>query len=73
MTYAIKVENLHGQTDATLDKNGLQFFHHPAKHTSFVNDKEIEREYYPESIELLKQLTSTSRVVLFDHSEFSLS
>jgi hypothetical protein len=67
--HAVKVENLRGRTDGTLDKNGFQFFHHPPKHTSFATDEEIEREYYPESIELLKQLTGASRVVLFDHSE----
>ncbi|KAH9067009.1 hypothetical protein EDB83DRAFT_2314989 [Lactarius deliciosus] len=37
-------------------------------HTSFANDEEILREYYPESTELLKQLTGASRVVLFDHT-----
>jgi hypothetical protein len=67
-THTVKVENLRGRNDATLDKNGFQFFHHPAKHTSFENDEEIERDYYPESIELLKQLTGASRVVLFDHT-----
>ncbi|KAH8980701.1 hypothetical protein EDB86DRAFT_2979020 [Lactarius hatsudake] len=70
MTHAVKVENLRGRAEATLDKNGFQFFHHPAKHTSFANDEEILWEYYPESIELLKQLTGASCVVLFDHSEF---
>ena len=30
--------------------------------------EEIEREYYPESIALVKELTGASRVVLFDHS-----
>jgi hypothetical protein len=70
-THAVQVENLRGRAKAaTLDKNGFQFFHHPAKHTSFANDEEIVREYYPESIELLKQLTGASHVVLFDHSEF---
>ncbi|KAH9024066.1 hypothetical protein EDB85DRAFT_292773 [Lactarius pseudohatsudake] len=64
----VKVENLRGRAEVTLDKNGFQFFHHPAKHTSFANDEEILREYYPESIELLKQLTGASRVVLFDHT-----
>lgn len=68
--HAAQVENLRGRTDAlTLDKNGFQYFRHPAKHISFANDEEITREYYPESIELLKQLTGASRVVLFDHSE----
>jgi len=66
--HVVKVENLRGRTDTTLDNNGFQFFHHPAKHTSFANDEEIEREYYPESIELIKQLTGASRVVLFDHT-----
>ncbi|KAH9065040.1 hypothetical protein EDB87DRAFT_1756471 [Lactarius vividus] len=67
-THAAKVENLRGRAEATLDNNGFQFFHHPAKHTSFANDEEILREYYPESIELIKQLTGASRVVLFDHT-----
>ena len=72
-THAVKVENLRGRAEAaTLDKNGFQFFHHPAKHTSFANNEEIIREYYPESIELLKLLTGASRVVLFDYSEFVL-
>ncbi|KAH9024074.1 hypothetical protein EDB85DRAFT_2150768 [Lactarius pseudohatsudake] len=68
MGHAVKVENLRGRDEAALDKNGFQFFHHPAKHTSFANDEEILREYYPESIELIKQLTGASRVVLFDHT-----
>ncbi|KAH9011845.1 hypothetical protein EDB85DRAFT_1056637 [Lactarius pseudohatsudake] len=68
--HAVKVENLRGHVEATLDKNGFQFFHHPAKHTSFANDEEITCEYYPESIELIrvKQLTGASHVVLFDHT-----
>lgn len=65
----IPVENLRGREDSvTLDTAGFQFYRSPAKHTSFRNDEEIEREYYPESIELIKKLTGASRVVLFDHS-----
>ncbi|TFK23402.1 hypothetical protein FA15DRAFT_670515 [Coprinopsis marcescibilis] len=64
-----EIENLRGKENSvTLDTAGFQFFHHPAKHTSFENDEEVEREYYPESIELIKQLTGASRVVLFDHT-----
>ena len=66
----IVIENLRGEEDtATLDTAGFQLFHRPAKHTSFATDEGIYREYYPESIELLKELTGASRVVLFDHSK----
>ncbi|KAI9436939.1 hypothetical protein H4582DRAFT_2099563 [Lactarius indigo] len=67
-THAVKVENLRGRAEVTLDKNGFQFFHHFANHTSFANDEEILRDYYPECIQLLKRLTGSSRVVLFDHT-----
>lgn len=67
----VQIENLRGREDSvSLDKNGFHYFHHPAKHTSFGNDQEIQDEYYPESAELIKQLTGASRVVFFDHSAF---
>jgi len=67
--YKVTIENLRGKEDSvTLDTAGFQFFKAPAKHTSFASDAEIEAEYYPESVELLKQLTGASRVVLFDHT-----
>ncbi|KAJ3499800.1 hypothetical protein NLJ89_g10060 [Agrocybe chaxingu] len=50
-------------------ETGFQYFYAPSNHKSFENDEEIEREYYPESIELIKKLTGASRVQLFDHSE----
>lgn len=66
----IIVENLRGKEDSvTLDTAGFQFYRRPAKHTSFIDDAEIQREYYPESVELLKELTGASRVVFFDHSK----
>ncbi|KNZ75561.1 hypothetical protein J132_02501 [Termitomyces sp. J132] len=65
----VVIENLRGKEDlALLDKTGFQLVHHPAKHTSFNDDAEIEREYYPESAELIKKITGASRVVLFDHT-----
>ena len=66
----VVIENLRGMEDsATLDTTGFQLFHLPAKYTSFATDEDIYQEYYPESIELLKELTGASRVVLFDHSK----
>ncbi|KAJ7052797.1 hypothetical protein C8F01DRAFT_565938 [Mycena amicta] len=65
----VPIYDLRGQeSDITLDTAGFQLFHSPAKHTTFATDEEIEREYYPESIELLKRLTGAGRVVLFDHT-----
>ncbi|KAF9552783.1 hypothetical protein CPC08DRAFT_714305 [Agrocybe pediades] len=65
----IFVENLRGKEDSvTLDTAGFQFFHAPAAHKTFANDEEIQREYYPESVELIKKLTGASRVEIFDHT-----
>jgi len=67
--YGVEVENLRGKEDSvTLDTAGFQYFNAPAKYTSFSSDAEIEAEYYPESVELLKKLTGASRVVFFDHT-----
>ncbi|KAJ7318143.1 hypothetical protein DFH08DRAFT_892781 [Mycena albidolilacea] len=67
--HQVEIHNLRGnESAATLDTAGFQLFKHPAKHTAFANDTEIEKEYYPESIELIKKLTGASRVVLFDHT-----
>ena len=65
----VVVKNLRGEEESvTLDNAGFQFHRHSAKHTSFSNDAETEKEYYPETIELLKKLTGASKVVIFDHS-----
>ncbi|KAJ7653274.1 hypothetical protein DFH06DRAFT_530316 [Mycena polygramma] len=67
--HKVKIHNLRGnESSATLDTTGFQLNKHPAKHTAFTDDAEIQKEYYPESIELIKRLTGASRVVLFDHT-----
>lgn len=68
--YDVEIENIRGKEDrVSLDTTGFAFVKAPAQHKSFANDEEVERDYYPESVELLKKLTGASRVVLFDHSE----
>ncbi|TFK35449.1 hypothetical protein BDQ12DRAFT_655563 [Crucibulum laeve] len=63
------IENLRGKEESvTLDTAGYQFIRHTSKHSAFTDDEEIEREYYPESVELIKKLTGASKVVLFDHT-----
>jgi hypothetical protein len=67
---SVVIENVRGKEDSvSLDTAGFQFYKHTSKHTTFDNDEEIYRVYYPESIELIKKLTGASRVELFDHSK----
>ncbi|KAG6844892.1 hypothetical protein H0H87_002728 [Tephrocybe sp. NHM501043] len=62
-------ENLRGkESEFTLDSAGFQLVRQPAKHTTFVDDEEIQRDYYAESIDLLKSVTGARKVVIFDHT-----
>lgn len=66
----MEIEDVRGNEESfSLDSTGFQFYKRAAKHTAFNDNAEIEKEYYPESIDLLKELTGASRVVIFDHSE----
>ena len=70
---SVVIENVRGKEEdsavLSLDTTGFQFYKHTSKHTTFDDDDEIYRVYYPESIELIKKLTGASRVELFDHSK----
>jgi hypothetical protein len=69
ITKEVVIENLRGKEDSvSLDSAGFQLYHHPSRHKDFTSDAEIKREFYPECVELIKQLTGASKVVLFDHS-----
>ncbi|KAI0689959.1 hypothetical protein BC835DRAFT_1366661 [Cytidiella melzeri] len=68
-THDVLIENARGKEgEYTLDTSGFQWFRRPQKYTSFANDEEIVREYYPESIALVKELTGASRIQPFDHT-----
>jgi hypothetical protein len=70
--HTLHVENIRRDlSDYTLDTAGFQLFTRPTKHAAFDNDEKVKEEYYPESIEAIKELTGASRVVLFDHSKQS--
>ena len=65
----VEVENVRGKESSfSLDTTGFAFGKHATAHTSFSNDEDIKREYYPESEELLKRITGASRIHIFDHS-----
>ncbi|KAF8996120.1 hypothetical protein BDQ17DRAFT_1364751 [Cyathus striatus] len=65
----VQIENIRGnEGSVTLDTTGFQYFKRAAKHTAFTDDATIKEEYYPESIDLVKELTGASKVVIFDHT-----
>ncbi|KAG1847352.1 hypothetical protein DFJ58DRAFT_747055 [Suillus subalutaceus] len=65
----MRIEDVRGKEDLhRLDTSGFQFGREAAKHTSFLNDDEIEREYYPEGIDLIKRYTGAAKIVIFDHT-----
>lgn len=67
--HTVEIENVRGkEINYTLDTAGFQYHTKPSKHATFVDDEEIRGEYYPESLELIKEVTGASKVVLFDHS-----
>lgn len=71
--YVVDIENVRGSEDQyKLDSAGFQFGKVASQHTRFLDEKEIEAEYYPECVELIKKFTGASSAVIFDHSEFAI-
>ena len=51
------VHDIRGEENQyTLEKNGFQFCHHACKETEFLDDQQIESQYYPEVEQLLKDV-----------------
>ena len=68
-SHEIQVENIRGKEDTvSLDTAGFQFYTIPSKYKGEFSDDEVNREYYPDTEELLKKVTGASKIVLFDHS-----
>ncbi|KDQ53893.1 hypothetical protein JAAARDRAFT_161223 [Jaapia argillacea MUCL 33604] len=64
-----EIENIRGKEDSySLDTSGFQFHKREARHKAFNDVAAIEREYYPESIEFIKEYTGANKVVIFDHT-----
>ncbi|TCD71658.1 hypothetical protein EIP91_007405 [Steccherinum ochraceum] len=65
----VDIANLRGKEySVSLDVNGFQFYKVPATHQKFDNDADIEKEYYPKSVELVKKLLGASKAVVFYHT-----
>ncbi|KAI2617192.1 hypothetical protein GGR54DRAFT_641295 [Hypoxylon sp. NC1633] len=56
------------EANYTLDKNGFQYHRNVAQEKDFVDDDHIKAVYYPETEQLLKDVTGASKVFIFDHT-----
>ena len=52
----------------SLDRHGFVLVDHATAMKDFFDPQELERVYYPETIDLVKRVSGASRVVLFDHT-----
>ncbi|ORY60778.1 uncharacterized protein BCR38DRAFT_459763 [Pseudomassariella vexata] len=68
-SHPVKIKDVSGQeSQYTLDKNGFQIHHHESQEKDFLNDEQIKAVYYPETEQLLKNVTGASKVFIFDHT-----
>ncbi|KAF7983099.1 hypothetical protein HWV62_24035 [Athelia sp. TMB] len=62
--HQVEIENLRGKENSvSLDTAGFQLVKRAATHTKFTNKEEIEKEYYPECVDLIKELTGAGKAV----------
>ena len=55
-------------SEFVLDEVGFRFLTHRTAVKNFQDEEEINRVYYPESVELLKRATGAAEVRVFDHT-----
>lgn len=64
-----EIENVRGrENEYNLDTTGFRFHKHISSFKNFDDEEAIKKEYYNESIHLIKEVTGANRVVIFDHS-----
>ncbi|KAI0172501.1 hypothetical protein GGR52DRAFT_544864 [Hypoxylon sp. FL1284] len=67
--HPVHVTDVRGKkADYTLDGSGFQFHRHTAREKDFDDDDHIRAVYYPETEQLLKDVTGASKVFIFDHT-----
>ncbi len=52
----------------SLDREGFAFAVHHSNVRNFYDEDEIRHVYYPEAVQLLKEITGATQVVVFDHT-----
>ena len=64
----VVIEDVRGKEDEyTLDTAGFRFYRRPSQHTRFLDEEEVKAKYYPECMELIKELTGATRVIPYNH------
>ncbi|KAI1742032.1 hypothetical protein F4680DRAFT_54118 [Xylaria scruposa] len=65
----VKITNIAGrEAEFTLDKQGFQVVPSVAEEKDFLDDEHIKAVYYPETEQLLKDVTGASKIFIFDHT-----
>ncbi|KAI1080590.1 amino acid permease-domain-containing protein [Whalleya microplaca] len=56
------------EAEYTLDQNGFEYVRHTAQEKDFLDEDHIRAVYYPETEQLLKDVTGASKIFIFDHT-----
>lgn len=65
----VVIHDISGEEDKyTLDTHGFQFVKHESKEKDFLDAEKIKAEYYPETEQLVKDVTGASRTYVFNHA-----
>ncbi|KAM0282158.1 hypothetical protein ACHAQH_003198 [Verticillium albo-atrum] len=68
-SHKVTIQDISGhEAEFTLDGTGFQIHTHTAKERDFLDDEQIKASYYPETEQLLKDVTGASRIFIFDHT-----
>lgn len=65
----VTIHDVSGEEDKyTLDTYGFQFVKHASKEKGFYDVEKIKEEYYPETEQLVKDVTGATRTFVFNHA-----
>ncbi|KAI1098326.1 amino acid permease-domain-containing protein [Jackrogersella minutella] len=68
-SHPVHITDVRGhESEYTLDGNGFQYVSHVAQEKDFEDDEHIKAVYYPETEQLLKDVTGASKIFIFDHT-----
>jgi hypothetical protein len=65
--HSVPIWNARLEPNLSLDGQGFQLLHRETAVGDFYDRAEVERVYYPEVEQLLKDVTGAAKVVIFDH------